>query len=128
MHQDINGRCWSDIGYHYLIDLRGRLIEGRQGDPRGRMGLAVGAHCYGYNSKTVGIGILGCFDVDDNRSQASVPLAVLETLGRLRDHVSWHAGRTVPLLGHAELNGSTRCPGKLVADALRSLEGWGRSA
>ena len=48
-------RGWSDIGYHFYIKLSGSLYEGRELS-------RIGAHCKGYNSKSVGI----CFEGGKN--------------------------------------------------------------
>lgn len=45
-------RGWSDIGYHFLIDRDGTVIEGR---PLER----VGAHVKGHNTGTIGISLFG---------------------------------------------------------------------
>lgn len=49
-HVEDNG--WSDIGYHYIIDRNGVVIEGR---PLER----TGAHTKGHNTGTVGICLIG---------------------------------------------------------------------
>lgn len=45
-------RGWSDIGYHFLIDRDGTVVEGR---PLER----VGAHVKGHNTGTIGISLFG---------------------------------------------------------------------
>ena len=45
-------RNWSDIGYHYLIDQSGQVVEGR---PIER----IGAHVKGHNTGTIGISLFG---------------------------------------------------------------------
>jgi len=52
-------RGWSDIGYHYIIDIKGCLKEGR---PVKR----AGAHVRGHNKGSIGIAYVG--GVDDNLS------------------------------------------------------------
>ena len=47
-----NGRGWSDIGYHYLIDRDGNEAAGR---PIYR----IGAHVQGHNTGTIGICLIG---------------------------------------------------------------------
>ena len=39
---------WSDVGYHYIIELDGRLKTGR---PIER----IGAHCKGHNNDSLGV-------------------------------------------------------------------------
>lgn len=48
---------WSDIGYHYLIRLDGRIETGRDVD-------LIGAHVSGYNAHTIGVCYVG--GLDDN--------------------------------------------------------------
>jgi len=46
------GRGWSDVGYHYLIDLDGTVVEGRPIEK-------AGAHVKGHNANSVGISLFG---------------------------------------------------------------------
>lgn len=50
-------RGWSDIGYHYIVLLDGSVQIGR---PLER----VGAHCKGYNKKSIGIAYVGGVESD----------------------------------------------------------------
>ena len=50
-------RGWSDIGYHYVIDINGNLQEGR---PLTR----AGAHVRGYNKGSIGIAYVGGVDAN----------------------------------------------------------------
>ena len=43
---------WSDIGYHYVIELDGKVVEGRPVE-------LVGAHCVGQNKFSIGICYIG---------------------------------------------------------------------
>ena len=43
---------WSEIGYHYVIDLDGTVEKGRDESK-------AGAHCVGYNNKSLGICYIG---------------------------------------------------------------------
>jgi N-acetylmuramoyl-L-alanine amidase len=49
-HMDDRG--WSDIGYHFLIDRDGTVMEGRPLEK-------VGAHVKGHNTGTIGISLFG---------------------------------------------------------------------
>ena len=61
-----NGRGWSDIGYHFLMDQEGRLYQGRpflhartafeDGPP-----LVLGAHVGGQNTGNIGVSLMGCY-------------------------------------------------------------------
>lgn len=48
----VNERKWSDIGYHYVIELSGKVINGR---PLER----AGAHVRGFNKNSIGICYVG---------------------------------------------------------------------
>lgn len=50
---------WSDIGYHYIIDLDGTIEAGRDIE-------ATGAHCNGHNTNSIGICYIGGRDKDAN--------------------------------------------------------------
>lgn len=43
---------WSDVGYHYVITRKGQVQKGRAEK-------AVGAHVEGYNSRSIGICLVG---------------------------------------------------------------------
>ena len=76
----VEGRGWSDIGYHFYIDLHGDIYKGRD--------IAkIGAHTKGQNRNSIGICYCGGVEVDgktpkDTRTeeQEDSLLAVLRTL------------------------------------------------
>lgn len=51
---DHKKKGWSDIGYHYVIDLNGHILTGRDVD-------LVGAHCLkgGHNTHSIGVAYVG---------------------------------------------------------------------
>jgi len=51
----IDGRGWTDIAYHFLIDDDGNIYQGRPETVQG-------AHTYMYNVGNIGLCVLGCFD------------------------------------------------------------------
>ena len=51
---------WSDIGYHYVIDLDGIVYEGRDVD-------LSGAHVSGYNSHSIGVVYVGGLERDPRK-------------------------------------------------------------
>ena len=61
-------RGWSDIGYHYLIDLDGTVVEGRPIEK-------AGAHVKGHNAHSVGIALFGGHggDQDDSFEEHFTP-------------------------------------------------------
>ncbi len=76
----VDGRGWSDIGYHFYIDLYGEIHKGRD--------IAkIGAHCKGQNRNSIGICYCGGVEADgktpkDTRldCQKEALTAVLRTL------------------------------------------------
>jgi hypothetical protein len=118
--QDIhrNVRRWADIGYHFGIDGAGKVYEGR--DIRVR-----GASVAGYNTGTLGIVLMGNFEVE---SPSSAQLVALQRL------LYWlkQTYRLTHLAGHYEFNPTTVCPGanmrpylNLLADSLALRRGTG---
>ena len=76
----VEGRGWSDIGYHFYIDLYGEIHKGRDIDK-------IGAHCKGNNRGSIGICYCGGVEADgktpkDTRldCQKEALTAVLRTL------------------------------------------------
>ena len=76
----MNGRGWSDIGYHFYIDIKGEIHKGRD--------IArIGAHCSGHNRNSIGICYCGGVEEDgktpkDTRTEEQKQglLHVLKTL------------------------------------------------
>ena len=58
---------WSDIGYHFIVDLDGTIEPGRDIDK-------IGAHCLNHNANSIGICYIGGCDKNmqgkDTRTQA----------------------------------------------------------
>ena len=48
----VEDRGWSDIGYHFLIDRDGTVVEGRPVE-------RTGAHVQGHNTGTIGVSLFG---------------------------------------------------------------------
>lgn len=102
---------WDDIGYHFLIDGAGRVVEGRHTD-------IMGAHAHNYNENNVGIALLG----DYNRDKPTA--AQVDSLRRLVTFLALKY-RTDPsqkgfLEPHRHYN-DTDCPGKNVVAILEQL-------
>ena len=56
----INVRGWCDIGYNFVVDKWGNIYEGRANSLTQPV---VGAHAGGFNTGTVGVAMLGTYDV-----------------------------------------------------------------
>lgn len=48
----VEGKGWRDIGYHYVVDLDGRVEPGRDES-------IAGAHCKGHNRNSIGVAYVG---------------------------------------------------------------------
>ena len=112
----IKGRKWCDIGYNFLVDIYGRIYEGRKGG----MDRAVRAAHSGngaVNTYTMGVSMMGNFD------RANVGHAMRNSLVKL---IGWRMGTTfLPATGTYSIGGKTlhriaghrnvvgtACPGK----------------
>ena len=109
VHQWHIGNGWSGIGYHYLVRKDGTIERGR---PLG----TVGGHCYGENSHTVGINIVGDFEANYPTS------AQMESAGRLVASICRVYG-LLPgnsVFGHRDFGG-TVCPGRILYGMLPEI-------
>ena len=99
-HTKDNG--WSDIGYHQVIRRSG-LIE------LGRPLHVVGAHAKGYNSRSIGVCLVGGID-ENGDPEDNFTLGQMDALGLTIEY--WK--RIYPaadVLGHCDLPGvSKACP------------------
>jgi N-acetyl-anhydromuramyl-L-alanine amidase AmpD len=108
----VEDRGWSDIGYHFLIDRDGTVVEGR---PLER----AGAHVKGRNKDSIGIALFGGHGAaeSDRFADNFTPeqAEALETLlDRLREEFNVRTIR-----GHNEY-AAKACPGFRVRDWLDS--------
>lgn len=95
------GHDWSDIGYHFLIDWRGRVWEGRHLEK-------VGANVRSNNDGLIGIALMGDF-------MRQKPTA--EQLRSLKQLIAWlMATYKIPpqaIVGHGDIV-ETDCPGRYM--------------
>lgn len=130
---------WGDIGYNYLVDQSGKTYQGRaHGDN------VTAGHVYGYNSGSMGVGLVGCFDpysstcqqLNENDQPPSGPM--LESVSKL---LAWSAEKFEidPLVKHTFCKNDatgclnihtiaghkdasvTSCPGALLYDDLQTI-------
>ena len=123
-HVNTNG--WQDIGYNWLIDPNGVLYEGRGGGDN-----IQGAHMCGYNENTMGICMLGNFEVaqpTDTMMQAVKQLlgykACKENIDPKGDgDITSYPGHMFNISGHKDgcSPGYTSCPGKFLHEKLTQI-------
>ncbi len=121
----ITGNGWSDIGYNLLVDRYGTIYEGRAGGvTRG----VIGAHAAGHNRGSVGVAILGNFEIA-HPPQVAVDAATDVLAWKFRLHnIDPRAtsqvlvgDRWIPrLVGHRDV-GRTACPGRHLAAHLPAM-------
>lgn len=105
LHMDSNH--WADVGYHYVVDKNGIVYEGRDIHVRG-------ASVAGYNTGTIGVCVMGNFELD---LPLEIQLAVLQQV------VNWltKTYTLTHLAGHGEFNPESVCPGKNMMPYLDTL-------
>lgn len=113
---------WGDIGYHYVVDEEGRIYEGRTGGEG-----VVGGHAYCNNVGTIGIVLLGNFEIEQPTQRQVQSLQWL--LSDLADTYRIDLGKSVqfhgevfasPVVRHRDLL-STLCPGHYLTDAFGQI-------
>ncbi len=89
----VDGRGWSDIGYHFYIDIYGDIYKGRDIS-------RIGAHTKGLNRNSIGVCYCGGVEEDgktpkDTRydCQKEALLAVLRTLKAMYPEAKIHGHR-----------------------------------
>ncbi|MBU2562539.1 MAG: peptidoglycan recognition protein family protein [Nanoarchaeota archaeon] len=99
----VNERKWEDIGYHYIIDKKGKLHKAREEK-------FIGAHVFGFNRESLGICLLGNLDKEIPTKNQIKTLVKLLIKKAKENKIS-----SKNILGHREFPGVTKtCPGKLV--------------
>ena len=122
-----NGRGWSDIGYQFVMDERGRIYQGRpflDGSttldeiPR----LALGAHVGGHNTGNIGVCVLGCYHPPEGSfCQDNLSTTATDSLITMFAFLSENYGVHPEMLGgHRDL-GSTACPGNNNYEMLPAI-------
>jgi hypothetical protein len=112
---------WGDIGYNFLIDPQGNIYEGRAGGD-----YVVGGHVYCNNIGTIGVSLMGNFNVKNpSKPQIKALSDLLTALAKkyrlnLNDKNFFHGEKTEILLGHRDL-GKTACPGDNLYSILPLL-------
>ncbi|GAB4140939.1 MAG: hypothetical protein Fur0024_2630 [Patescibacteria group bacterium] len=119
---DDNSSGWGDIGYNFIIDQQGRIYEGRKG------GIwAMGAHVLGYNSRSIGIALMGDYSLSIDPPQAQ-----LDSLKKLTNYISKETGMDLSaqivrdgtifnaISGHRD-GQATSCPGERLYNKLPQI-------
>ena len=97
----VDGNHWSDIGYHYVIEGDGEIVEGR---PLWK----AGAHVKNNNANTIGICLTGNFETEEpSKGQ-------LESLWKLLDGTmeNFALNRSDVFAHREDANANTKCCGE----------------
>ena len=114
-HQD--GRGWSDIGYHFVVDMGGNIYQGRPET-------VLGAHVGGANTGNIGVCILGCYHPPETSilCMDEMTYATEKSLIHLYAWISDTYGVEPKVLkGHRDYFGTTSCPGDNVWPMLPQM-------
>ncbi|XP_076643433.1 peptidoglycan recognition protein S2 [Halictus rubicundus] len=108
----MNEKGWADIGYNFVVGEDGNVYEGRGWSKHG-------AHTTPYNSKSIGICIIGNF-VDHEPHAAAINatkklIAYGVSIGKIQENYT--------LLGHRQ-TASTTCPGNKLYDLIQTWPNW----
>ena len=105
---------WAGIGYHFVVYPDGSVHQGRPVE-------MLGAHCQGFNNRSIGVNLTGNFEIDHPTEQQVEALTVL-----LSDLMHDYSVPPEQVTGHNAWN-ATACPGvyldtilpEVVAAAVR---------
>lgn len=100
----VQQRGWAGIGYHYIIEKDGTII---QGNPLENISYNVTNH----NTKSIGICLSGNFDIEEPTTQQ------LNSLRKLINHLRNLLPQPLQVYGHRDF-GSTSCPGKTLTSSF----------
>ncbi len=104
------GRGWADIGYHFAVDVAGRVWQLRPLEWQG-------AHVRGANEGNIGIVALGNFDLTSPSAPQLNRLELFTDLLCHGYHIRWN-----DVYMHGELAANTTsCPGKHLTDRVLQL-------
>ena len=111
----IDDRGWWDIGYNFLIGQDGRIYEGR--------GFSVqGAHCSGWNTKTLGFSVMGNFM---EKLPTESALAAAKQLMAEMERRNYVAPSCWSFYGHRDKS-TTECPGTELYKEFTSWDNFQR--
>ncbi|XP_037925152.1 peptidoglycan-recognition protein LB-like [Hermetia illucens] len=109
-HMNTNG--WPDIGYSFAVGGDGNIYEGRGWN-------VEGAHTPGYNSRSVGLLLIGDF-------RTALPPANMLTAAKNFIAQGVNEGRisgSYKLIGHRQAY-ATECPGERLYNEIRTWARW----
>ena len=107
------GKGWRDIGYHFVIELSGKVVPGRRIEQ-------AGSHVQGWNAETVGICYVGGTDLDmkpKDTLTVAQEIALENLVAALRAKYG-----PMELYGHNDFTDTKACPSFKVSERLPGLK------
>lgn len=111
VHQWHLNNGWAGIGYHFVIRKNGSIERGRPLN-------TIGAHCYGYNKDSVGINLVGDFEMAEPTDAQITSVKVLTAW--LCRFYRLNPKSVSTLVGHRDLN-DTLCPGRNLYTQINDI-------
>jgi len=102
---NFQSKLGSFMGYHFLIEKDGKVVQGRELDEEG-------AHMLGHNLRSIGVGFAGHFDYEYPTEQQLT--AFYDLLGTIFADRRWSIK---DIAFHKEFN-ATSCPGTHITNKL----------
>ncbi len=106
-------RGFSDIGYHYLIHIDGKIEVGR---PLHR----IGAHTSGENTGSIGVCYVGGMDKDMKKAKDTRTQAQKDSLVKLLHELIYKYNKDMTIHGHNEF-ANKACPSFNVQEEYANL-------
>jgi N-acetylmuramoyl-L-alanine amidase len=104
-HKKIKG--WEDIGYHWVIGNKSNLTKDGK-IYKARSEKFVGSHVYKHNKNSIGIALIGNFDIEKPSKKQIEYLLKL-----IKQKIKKYNIKIKNILGHNEFKGVKKtCPGK----------------
>ena len=101
-HWHVEGRGWSDIGYHFLVHIDGTVEYGR---PLKR----IGAHTSGENKNSIGIAYVGGMTKDMSKAKDTRTQEQKDALVKLIKELIYTYNKDMQIFGHRDF-ANKLCP------------------
>lgn len=126
-HTESNG--WDDIGYNYVVAGNGQIYNGRDPQGAGDEDNIQGAHFCAKNSGTMGICLLGNYDVDIPSTSLIQSVEKLLTWKLYKEHLSakdssihpQNGSKYLATIGQHKDGCTTLCPGKNTTTLITDI-------
>ncbi|CAH1102140.1 unnamed protein product [Psylliodes chrysocephalus] len=112
-NMSILGSHLHDIRYHFMIGGDGNIYQGRGWDNKG-------AHVKTYNSRSIGISVMGHYE---NEPPSAAQMEALENLLKCGVQTKKIAP-DYRLIAHRQANSQRNCPGEALFELIKKMHHW----